>query len=183
MAHITVTPGIPGIVSLFDARPETALALSELAETLLRRTEGNLAPADRELIAAVVSRRNDCTFCHESHAGAARAHLGDRAHLVQDAVDDLDAADLTPLLRSLVRIALAAAAGGKSVTDDLVAAARAEGATDIDIHDTVLIAAAFCMFNRYVDGLATWAPEGREVYDEMGQMLATQGYLAGVSAP
>jgi hypothetical protein len=58
-----------------------------------------------------------------------------------------------------------------------VEAARTKGATDRDIHDTVLIAAAFCMFNRYVDGLATWQPDDPEMYKQMGKRLATTGYL------
>jgi hypothetical protein len=62
------------------------------------------------------------------------------------------------------------------VTKELVERARAEGATDLDIHDTVLIAAAFSMYNRYVDGLETWQPREPEMYVEMGKRLAEQGY-------
>jgi hypothetical protein len=65
---------------------------------------------------------------------------------------------------------------GRLVTEADVEAARREGATDREIHDTVLIAAAFSMFNRYVDGLATWAPTDAESYDEMGRRMAEQGY-------
>ena len=65
---------------------------------------------------------------------------------------------------------------GKLVTSADVDAARREGATDIEIHDTVLIAAAFCMYNRYVDGLGTWQPTDPEVYAQMGKHLAEQGY-------
>jgi hypothetical protein len=57
-----------------------------------------------------------------------------------------------------------------------VEAARQQGATDMEIHDTVLIAAAFCMYNRYVDGLATWQPTDEAMYAQMGQQLATEGY-------
>ena len=59
---------------------------------------------------------------------------------------------------------------------EAVAKARALGATDIEIHDTVLIAAAFCMYNRYVDGLGTWQPREPEMYIEMGRRMAEQGY-------
>jgi hypothetical protein len=67
--------------------------------------------------------------------------------------------------------------GGKQVTTEDVARARQQGATDKEIHDTVLIAAAFSMYNRYVDGLATFQPRDREAYREMGEMLAHQGYV------
>jgi hypothetical protein len=67
--------------------------------------------------------------------------------------------------------------GGQNVRPQDVQAARAHGATDADIHDTVLIAAAFCMFNRYVDGLAAWTPDDPAAYDRMGAMLAAEGYV------
>jgi hypothetical protein len=66
--------------------------------------------------------------------------------------------------------------GGKSVTKTAVEAAREQGATDTEIHDTVLIAAAFCMYNRYVDGLATWQPHDAAMYAQMGAHLAREGY-------
>ena len=63
------------------------------------------------------------------------------------------------------------------MTADDIARARAEGATDVEIHDTVLIAAAFCMFNRYVDGLATLTPADPAAYDDMGRRMAEHGYV------
>ena len=66
---------------------------------------------------------------------------------------------------------------GRSVSDSDVAEARRHGATDNEIHDTVLIAAAFCMYNRYVDGLATWTPTDPRAYDEMGERIVEHGYL------
>ena len=65
----------------------------------------------------------------------------------------------------------------KKVTAEQVAVAKSQGATDKEIHDTVLIAAAFCMFNRYVDGLATWAPENRQFYVDRAPMRAAEGYV------
>jgi alkylhydroperoxidase/carboxymuconolactone decarboxylase family protein YurZ len=66
--------------------------------------------------------------------------------------------------------------GGKQVSRSAVEAARQQGATDREIHDTVLIAAAFCMYNRYVDGLATWQPRDESMYAQMGEHLAREGY-------
>ncbi len=68
------------------------------------------------------------------------------------------------------------------MTTEDIARARAEGATDIEIHDTVLIAAAFCMYNRYVDGLATWAPQEQQAYIPMGARMAHQGYVTAPTA-
>ena len=67
-------------------------------------------------------------------------------------------APISAKLKALLRIAASVQRGGRNVSSADVAAARAEGATDLEIHDTVLIAAVFCMANRYVDGLATWPP-------------------------
>jgi hypothetical protein len=67
--------------------------------------------------------------------------------------------------------------GGKQVTAEDVEAARQKGAPDLEIHDTVLIATAFCIYNRYVDGLATWQPQDPAMYSSMGEHLATHGYI------
>jgi alkylhydroperoxidase/carboxymuconolactone decarboxylase family protein YurZ len=80
-------------------------------------------------------------------------------------------------LGSLLAIAAAVQQGGLSVTAELVARARAAGATDLEIHDTVLIAAVFCMFDRYVDGLATIAPDDPALYAAGAQRLIKDGYL------
>jgi len=81
-------------------------------------------------------------------------------------------------LKALLAIAAKVQQGGKHVTSEEIKRAREEGATDIDIHDTILIAAAFCMYNRYVDGLATFTPTDSTVYDQMGARMARQGYVA-----
>ena len=160
-------------------RPETAVHLRALAETLLRGPNA-LTSAERESIAAFVSSRNDCTFCYLSHRAAAAHHSGGDYSFVDAVTSGNDIAPVTPKLRALLAIAGKVQQGGKQVTANDVARARAEGATDVEIHDTVLIAAAFCMFNRYVDGLATWTPIDPAAYDPMGKRMATQGYI-GVS--
>lgn len=80
-------------------------------------------------------------------------------------------------MKALLRIAELVAKTGRNVTAEAVDQARQQGAMDKEIHDTVLIAAAFCMFNRYVDGLATWAPEEHEAYRDHGKVIAEQGYV------
>ena len=174
MAHVAVVEGRPGIVGLLEGYPETGALLNGLAQALLRTADG-LSPAERELIAAYVSSLNRCVFCTSAHAAAARHLLGDAATVRALTCDGGDL-QVSPRLRALLAIAARVQRGGREVGDDDVRAARAEGATDREIHDTVLIAAAFCMYNRYVDGLATWAPEDPAVYDEIGAHLAAHGY-------
>jgi len=161
-------------------RPETAKPLRELAEVLLRG-ENSLTSAERETIAAFVSHRNDCDFCHLSHRAAAAHHPGGSYEVVDAVRLDPQSAPVSAKLKALLAIAGKVQQGGRHVTADDVARARTEGATDLEIHDTVLIAAAFCMYNRYVDGLATWTPSDPALYDAMGQRMAEQGYV-GISA-
>jgi len=177
--HIALPQGLPGISSAMAYRPDTAKPLRELAEVLLRG-ENSLTSAERETIAAFVSHRNECDFCLLSHRAAAAHHPGGSYELVDAVRLDPQTAPVSAKLKALLAIAGKVQAGGRHVTADDVGRARAEGATDLEIHDTVLIAAAFCMYNRYVDGLATWTPADPALYDAMGQRMAAQGYV-GVS--
>jgi len=179
MPHITLADDLPGITAGFAFRPETAQPMRELAYVLLHTSGRNsdLSSFDRELIATFVSSRNTCYFCQTSH-GAAAAHLagGDPA-LVDAVCRDFRSAAISDKLKALLAIAEAVHRGGKSVTSDLIASAREQGASDLEIHDTVLIAAAFCMYNRYVDGLGTWQPREPAIYREMGRRMAEEGYV------
>jgi len=176
MPHIALPEGIPGISGPLAAYPDTAVHLRGLAEVLLQTTIA-LSPAERELIAAYVSSGNACRFCTWSHAAVARQHWG-KSHAIVDAVlADGAAAAIDDRLRALLVIADKVRQDGRLVDADDIAQARAAGANDRAIHDTVLIAAAFCMYNRYVDGLATWAPDDPPQYAAMGERLATDGYV------
>jgi len=176
MPHISLNSGEPGIRGLLRFRPETGRPLSELVEVLLRGP-GTLTPGERELIAAYVSALNDCQYCSSSHSATAAAQLPGGMALVDQVRADASHAPVSGKLKALLEIAAAVQRGGLQVTDGLIARARAAGATDLEIHDTVLIAAAFCMLNRYVDGLATIAPQDPAVYAAGAQHLIKEGYL------
>ena len=150
--------------------------MRELAEVLLLGPN-TLTSAEREMIAAFVSDRNDCHFCHASHRAAAAHHMDGRYEVVDAVTRDSQSAPVSPKLKALLAIAGKVQESGKQVTPADVERARSEGATDREIHDTVLIAAAFCMFNRYVDGLATLTPTDEQTYDVMGQRMAKDGYV------
>ncbi|XVV07195.1 carboxymuconolactone decarboxylase family protein [Actinosynnema sp. CA-248983] len=183
MAHIDLGVDetlLPGITGLLTYRPETAGPLNQLAEVLLRGPN-SLSRGERELIAAHVSGLNDCTFCHHSHAAFAAAQLDEGMDLVTQACANPATAPVSPKLRALLAIATAVQSSGREVTEGLVATARAEGATDVEVHDTVLIAAAFCMYNRYVDGLGTLAPTDAAAYEASAARIVTHGYGAAPS--
>jgi uncharacterized peroxidase-related enzyme len=182
MPHIALNSAEPGIRGLLRYRPPTARPLSELAEVLLRGP-GTLTRGERELIAAYVSWLNDCRYCWSSHAACAAAQLPAGMALVEQLKAGPAAAPVSAKLQALLAIAAAVQVSGHAVTAQHVAAARAVGATDTEIHDTVLIAAAFCMFNRYVDGLATTAPDDPAVYAAGAQHLITHGYMPPPADP
>jgi uncharacterized peroxidase-related enzyme len=182
MPHIALNSTEPGIRGLLRFRPETGRPLSELTEVLLRGPS-TLARGERELIAAYVSALNGCRYCSASHSAAAAAQLPGGMALVEQVRADTGTAPVSAKLKTLLAIAAAVQQSGLDVTAEQVADARASGATDVEIHDTVLIAAVFCMFNRYVDGLATTAPEDPAVYAAGAQRLIEQGYRAPPAAP
>jgi uncharacterized peroxidase-related enzyme len=173
--HIDLPP-LPGIAALLAGHPQTAGPLNSLAEALLRGPSP-LSPAQREAIAAYVSRRNECTFCAETHGAVARQLARIDGSGPASAPADEEPAETDPQLRALLAIAEKVRLDGRSVTADDVAQARAAGADDRAIHDTVLIAAAFCMFNRYVDGLDTLTPDDPAQYERRARTLAENGYL------
>ncbi|GAA4104614.1 carboxymuconolactone decarboxylase family protein [Actinomadura miaoliensis] len=175
MAHIELNNDAPGILGLMHYRPETAGPLNALAEVLLRG-DSTLTRGERELIAAYVSNRNECRFCERSHAAFAAAQLDEGMTLVDQVRADLDSAPVSAKMRALLHIAGAVQRSGRDVTDKHIAAARDAGATDVEIHDTVLIAAAFCMYNRYVDGLAATTPDDPAMYEAVAENLIKTGY-------
>ena len=175
MPHITVDKDLPGIMSLMAFRPETAGPMGDLANALLRDTVG-LSWAERELIATYVSYLNDCFYCHHSHGAIACIYLGGDDQLVDQVRKDYENAPITGKLKSLLRIAGRVQKGGKYVKPGDIEQARKQGATDKDIHDTVLISAAFCMFNRYVDGLAANTPADLNSYPSRAKQICEKGY-------
>jgi uncharacterized peroxidase-related enzyme len=186
MPHIELHNDQPGIRSLFFYRPETAGPLCDLVEILLRGPS-TLERWERELIATRVSGLNDCRYCTTTHAAIACAHMpeDEQFDLVRSEIiaapgrigAHILLAPISDKLRALLAIAEAVQHSGRTVTPDLVDAARAQGATDMEVHDTVLIAAAFCMYNRYVDGLATVVPDDVANYLNRAGGLARDGYM------
>ncbi|HUN83208.1 MAG TPA: peroxidase-related enzyme [Terracidiphilus sp.] len=177
MPHIALPADLPGIRGAMAFRPETARPLNALVEVLLQGPS-TLTRGERELIATFVSSRNCTHYCHCIHGAIAAAHLGGDEALVKQVKTDFLDANISPKLKALLAIAGKVQQDGKLVTKTDVEAARILGATDIEIHDTVLIAAAFCMYNRYVDGLDTVQPDDEALYRERGRRVAREGYVA-----
>lgn len=176
MAFINLENDFPGIRGPMAYSPETGKALNELAEILLHDDNNSLSHGEREMIGAYVSSQNDCFYCQNVHGALAQHYFECDMQLIDDIKKDYQSASVSPRLKALLSIAGSVQKGGKYVTTEQIEHAKNIGATDKEIHDTVLIAAAFCMFNRYVDGLNTWAPRDKQVYVERAAMRAKEGY-------
>jgi uncharacterized peroxidase-related enzyme len=177
MAHINLEEGLAGIRGPMAFSPETAKPLNELAEVLLRDDNNSLSRGERELIGAFVSSLNDCFFCQNIHGALAGHYLECDMHFIDAVKRNYESAPISEKLKALLSIAGSVQKGGRYVTPEQIEKAKELGATDKEIHDTVLIAAAFCMYNRYVDGLATWAPQDKQYYVERAPRRAEEGYI------
>lgn len=178
MPYIDLPAGYPGIRSLFMYSPDTALPLNHLVQTLLWNPDtSTLTPGERELIATYTSSLNQCKYCCTTHGAIAKYQLGGDNTLVHTVTTDPELHGLSDKMKALLAVAAKVQENGRSVTQEDVQKAIDAGATEKEVHDTVLIVAAFCMFNRYVDGLGTWVPDNPEVYDAIGKQRATEGYM------
>lgn len=174
MPHIPLPEHLPGITGLLEYSRVTAEPIRQLTQFILRG-ENSLTPAERELIATIVSHANECRFCTAAHTAAADLLLGE-SNTCAIMKEDVDAAPVSDKVKALLKIAKQVQVSGKAVTPESVAFAKQQGATDVEIHDTVLIAGLFCLYNRYVDGMATVAPTDPHFYAGLGQRLVDNGY-------
>ena len=179
MPHIPLPAHLPGITGLLEYRLDTAMPIRELTQILLREDpsggESSLTPGERELIAALVSSRNGTNFCEAAHTKAADLLLGE-TETARAVKADIETAPVSEKMRALLQVAALTQQSGSAVTPEAVTRARQAGATDREVHDTVLIAALFCLYNKYVDGLATVAPTDLAYYDILGDRLVNWGY-------
>jgi uncharacterized peroxidase-related enzyme len=174
MPYISVEAHLPGITGLLEYRKDTAKPIRDLTQFLLRGPS-TLTEGERELIATVVSAGNQCTFCTTAHTAAAVLLLGE-GETAAKVKDNIAEAPVSDKMKALLTIAALVRESGKSVTAEAIAKAKTEGATDLEIHDTVLIAALFCLYNRYVDGLGTALPADAAYYNTLAERLVNHGY-------
>jgi uncharacterized peroxidase-related enzyme len=182
VAHIPLPDGPVGIRALFAFRPEPAKPMAELANILLH-APNSLTAGERELIAAYVSSLNQCRYCLDSHAAIASWHFGNDEGFVRSVVNDPESAVISDKLKALLDIAARVQQSGTLVRSADIERARQRGATDLEMHDTVLIAAVFCMFNRYVDGLAVGTFSDPASLRERAKLVAEYGYTVSPPQP
>jgi uncharacterized peroxidase-related enzyme len=174
MPYIPLEDHLPGITGLLEYRKDTAAPIRELTQILLRGPS-TLTEAEREMIATIVSHTNNCTFCMTAHTAAADVLLNESTTTAA-IKNDINTAPVSEKMKALLKIAALVAVSGRNVTEEAIARAKNAGATDLELHDTVLIAALFCLYNRYVDGLSTVTPSNPEYYQGLGERLKNHGY-------
>jgi uncharacterized peroxidase-related enzyme len=174
MPHIPLEEHLPGITGLLEYRRDTAEPIRELTQVLLRGPN-TLTEAERELIATIVSYKNECKFCMSAHAAVTDVLLGE-SDTSDQIKNDIETASVSEKMKALLTIAAKVQQSGKAVTTPMIERAKRAGATDIEIHDTVLIAALFCLYNRYVDGLATVTPSDPGFYKGLAERIS-KGYM------
>jgi uncharacterized peroxidase-related enzyme len=173
MPHIPLEDHLPGITGLLEYRRDTAEPIRELTQFLLRGPS-TLTEGERELIATIVSYGNECRFCTAAHTATANLLLGD-SETTEKVKENITTAPVSKKMKTLLTIASQVQKSGKSVTEESIKQAKAAGATDTEIHDTVLIAALFCLYNRYVDGLSTITPTDPNFYKGLADRIS-KGY-------
>ncbi len=174
MPHIPLAEHLPGITGLLEYSKDSGQPIRELTQILMRGPS-SLSEGERELIASVVSNGNQCRFCTAAHTAAADLLIGDH-ETAEKVKQNIDTAPVSEKMKALLEIASLTRESGKSVTKPAIDRAKNAGATDIEIHDTVLIAALFCLYNRYVDGMATALPDQESYYDVLAERLVNHGY-------
>jgi len=173
--YIALDRDFNGIVQLFIYDREVASRLTAMGQTIMRRKRG-LSIGERELVGAFVSKMNDCHFCYASHAACAKHYLGN--DLVDQVLDECDTEALSMKLRALLVVAAHVQELNREDLPFAIEAAKIQGATDQEIHDTVLVTSFFSMANRYVDGLGTTFRMGQP--EQGGRGLAKYGYTMGI---
>jgi uncharacterized peroxidase-related enzyme len=174
MTYIKLNNKLPGITGLLENRTDTAAPIRALTQVLLRG-ENTLTEMERELIATIVSYKNQCRYCTRAHAATVIA-LGGTEELLEKVYRDPESAPLSEKMKALLIIGSKVQESGKAVKPEHIERAKKAGAADREIHDSVLIAALFCLYNRYVDGMGTYCPEDPAYYEKLASRLVTIGY-------
>ena len=177
-------PDAPGIRAAIQLTPVLGSHLLGLADALLveEYPGATIARAEREMLAEAVSAANDCFFCMDSH-GAHAAALLEKEGATQllpllDAIKLGSFEQFSPKMRALIKIARTVGRAPRELTAADVAAALAAGATDADVQLAVLIASAFSMYNRMVDGFRARTSADLDVYRPRAAQIAEHGYSA-----
>jgi uncharacterized peroxidase-related enzyme len=170
-------PDFPGILVAMNLAPGLATHLRGLADELLVKDfpGATITRGERELLATAVSAANDCFYCMDTHGAFACAVAPELKPLLDD-VKTGGSHGVSPKLGALLAIARTVAKNARALTAADVQAARDAGASDADTQLAVMIAAAFAMYNRMVDGFRAKTPGSPDAYAARAEQIAAHGY-------
>ena len=177
-------PDAPGILTALRLTPALGVHLRGLADELLVDDfpGATISRPQREMLATAVSAANDCFYCMDSHGAFATALLEvtGASHLVPtvDTIKSGSSDGLEPKMQALLHIARTVRGEPRDLAPADVATAKAAGASDADVQLAVLIAAAFSMYNRIVEGFRAKTPPTPEAYRARASEIAEHGYGA-----
>lgn len=172
MPYLKSLPDDARLLQVFQAFPATARPLIDFHE-LLMRGESPLTVAERELIAAYVSGRNGCGYCHGVHTATAEA-FGVPPGLLVALLTDLDSAPVDEGMRVLLAYVGKLTTDPARITEADADAVFAAGWDERALHDAVLVCSLFNFMNRMVNGLGVTADDA--YYALSGTRLHDVGY-------
>jgi uncharacterized peroxidase-related enzyme len=182
-------PDVPGILTAIRLTPGLGIHLRGLADELLVNEfpGATISRAEREMLATAVSAGNDCFYCMDSHGSFATALLeGNGSTELVPLVDEIklgSSEGFDDKMRALLHIARTVRREPRDLTADDVAAAHAAGAADADVQLAVLIASAFSMYNRMVEGFRARTMPSPDAYRPRAAEIAAHGYSVQPVAP
>ena len=175
-------PDVPGIVTALQLTPALGIHLRGLADELLVDDfkGATITRPQREMLACAVSAANDCFYCMDSHGAFATALLersgaGEMVPLI-DTIKQGSSDGFDEKMRCLLHIARTVRGDARDLTARDVAAAHSAGASEADVQLAILIASAFSMYNRIVEGFRAKTPPTAEAYRARAQEIAAHGY-------
>jgi uncharacterized peroxidase-related enzyme len=175
-------PDVPGILAAIRLTPGLGVHLRGLADELLVNAfpGATISRGEREMLATAVSAENDCFYCMDSHGAFATAVFERSGATGLEALIDgikLGSSDgVDEKMQALLHIARVVRRDSRELTASDVAAAKTAGASDADVQLAVLIASAFSMYNRMVDGFRAKTPPTAEAYRARAAEIAEHGY-------
>ena len=140
---------LPDAAKLVFYRPEFYGNAAKRFTHLAMRGPSAWSVGDRELMAAVVSRANECAFCIGAHTATAEQAYADQAR-VRAVLSDLDTAPIEERLRTVLRLLDKLSREGTVSPDDM-RDALAAGVTRQQIEDALAVATTFNITNRLGD--------------------------------
>ena len=160
-------PQVPGILQCFATHPPLLEHMMGLARTMLF-TEGALGRKNKELLATFVSSRNQCAYCADSHGSSLLVNGGSPDLLSAALTCDLHSTSIDAHQAALLHFVQKVTDDSQHINPADIETLRAHHFTDLQIAETIHLAALFACFNRVVNAF------GLQSQNLLGQLSPTE---------